>query len=84
MRSFEARSGSKFGFNRLIEAEGKAIVGDFVSIIQHPGGEKKQVALREDWIVDLLDLFVHYETDTEPGSSGSTTPKRVSKRGKTA
>jgi endonuclease G, mitochondrial len=60
-----------FSFNRLIEAEGKAIVGDFVSIIQHPGGEKKQVALRENQIVDLLDLFVHYETDTEPGSSGS-------------
>jgi endonuclease G, mitochondrial len=60
-----------FGSNRLIEAEGKAIVGDFVSIIQHPGGEKKQVALRENRIVDLLDSFLHYETDTEPGSSGS-------------
>ena len=61
----------QFGFNRLIEAEGKAIVGDFVTIIQHPGGEKKQVALRENRIVALLDSFVHYETDTEPGSSGS-------------
>jgi endonuclease G, mitochondrial len=60
-----------FGFNRLIEAEGKAIVGDFVTIVQHPQGEKKQVALRENRIVDLLELFVHYETDTEPGSSGS-------------
>lgn len=37
---------ARFGFNRLIEAEGKAIAGDFVTIIQHPGGEKKQVALR--------------------------------------
>lgn len=62
---------AQFGFNRLIEAEGKAIVGDFVTIIQHPGGEKKQVALRENRIVALLDSFVHYETDTEPGSSGS-------------
>jgi endonuclease G len=60
-----------FGFNRLIEAEGKAIVGDFVTIIQHAGGEKKQVALRENRIVDLLETFLHYETDTEPGSSGS-------------
>ena len=60
-----------FGFNRLISAEGKAIVGDFVTIIQHPRGEKKQVALRENQIVDVADRFLHYETDTEPGSSGS-------------
>jgi endonuclease G len=60
-----------FGFSRLIEAEGKAIVGDFVTIVQHPGGEKKQVALRDNRIVDMLDQFMHYEADTEPGSSGS-------------
>ncbi|HEX6360827.1 DNA/RNA non-specific endonuclease [Actinophytocola sp.] len=62
---------ARFGSNRLIGAEGKAIVGDFVTIIQHPGGEKKQIALRENRIVDVLDRFLHYETDTEPGSSGS-------------
>lgn len=60
-----------FAFIRLIRSEGKAIVGDFVSIIQHPSGEKKQVALRENRIVQRLDNFLHYETDTEPGSSGS-------------
>ncbi|MDQ7805377.1 DNA/RNA non-specific endonuclease [Amycolatopsis sp. A133] len=60
-----------FGFNRLIASEGKAIVGDFVTIVQHPGGGKKQVALRENRVVDVLDDFLHYETDTEPGSSGS-------------
>ncbi|GDY33280.1 DNA/RNA non-specific endonuclease [Gandjariella thermophila] len=62
---------ARFGFNRLTESEGKVIVGDFVTIVQHPRGEKKQVALRENRIVDVLDLFLHYETDTEPGSSGS-------------
>jgi endonuclease G, mitochondrial len=62
---------SQFGLNPLIEAEGKAVVGEFVTIIQHPRGNKKQVALRENRIVDLLDAFVHYEADTEPGSSGS-------------
>ncbi|MEU4248045.1 DNA/RNA non-specific endonuclease [Amycolatopsis sp. NPDC026612] len=60
-----------FGFNRLIASEGKAIVGDFVTIVQHPGGGKKQVALRENRVVDVLEEFLHYETDTEPGSSGS-------------
>jgi endonuclease G, mitochondrial len=62
---------SRFGHNKLMGAEGKAIAGDFVTIIQHPGGEKKQIALRENRIVDVLDQFLHYETDTEPGSSGS-------------
>jgi endonuclease G len=60
-----------FGFNQLIRAEGKAIVGDFVTIIQHPRGGRKQVALRENRIVDVVDDFLHYEADTEPGSSGS-------------
>lgn len=61
----------EFGVNRLIEAEGKAIIGEFVTIVQHPRGEKKQVSLRENRIVDVLDEFLHYEADTEPGSSGS-------------
>jgi endonuclease G len=60
-----------FGFNPLVASEGKVIIGDFVTIIQHPGGEKKQVALRENRIVDILESFLHYQTDTEPGSSGS-------------
>jgi endonuclease G len=60
-----------FGFNRLIEAQGKAVIGEFVTIVQHAGGGKKQVALRENKIVDELELFLHYEADTEPGSSGS-------------
>ena len=60
-----------YGFNPLIGAEGKAIVGEFVTIVQHPQGRKKQISLRENRIVDLPDDFIHYEADTEPGSSGS-------------
>lgn len=62
---------NEFGFNRMIEATGKAVVGEFVTIVQHPRGEKKRVSLRENRIVDMLDTFLHYEADTEPGSSGS-------------
>ncbi|HVF13447.1 MAG TPA: trypsin-like peptidase domain-containing protein [Acidimicrobiales bacterium] len=62
---------AEFGFNPLIDAEGKAVVGECVTIVQHPSGEKKQVSLRENRLVDVLDLFLHYETDTQPGSSGS-------------
>ena len=60
-----------FGLNRLLDAEGKAVVGEFVTIVQHPKGEKKQISLRENRVVDVLDSFLHYETDTESGSSGS-------------
>lgn len=62
---------AQFGFNPLVEAEGKAVIGEFVTIVQHPRGEKKQVSLRENRIVDLPEAFMHYEADTEPGSSGS-------------
>ncbi|NJP22579.1 MAG: endonuclease I, partial [Hydrococcus sp. CRU_1_1] len=60
-----------FGWNPLIEEQGKVIIGEYVSIIQHPNGEPKQLALRENRIIDLLENFLHYQTDTAPGSSGS-------------
>jgi V8-like Glu-specific endopeptidase len=65
------RSLTDFGFNPIIEAEGKAIAAQFVNIIQHPDGGLKQLALRENQIIDVLDEFVQYKTDTAPGSSGS-------------
>jgi endonuclease G, mitochondrial len=60
-----------FGWNRLIEDEGKAILGEYMNIIQHPNGEPKQLALRDNQFIDLLENFLHYKTDTAPGSSGS-------------
>lgn len=63
--------GKPFGWNGLSAAEGKVIVGEYVSIIQHPSGERKQIAIRENRIVDVLESFLHYQTDTSPGSSGS-------------
>lgn len=62
---------AQFGSNRLTAAQGTIIIGEFVTIVQHPRGEKKQVALRENQIVDIPELVVHYAADTEPGSSGS-------------
>ena len=45
--------------------------GRVVTIVQHPRGERKQVALRDNRIVDVLERHLHYAADTEPGSSGS-------------
>ncbi len=70
--SFDSRvSLADFGKLKLIEEIGKLQVGERVSIIQHPNGERKQVALRNNEVIDIFDQFIHYETDTEPGSSGS-------------
>lgn len=62
---------SDFGFLSLISQTGKGLVGEYVSIIQHPSGEHKAVAIRENQILDVFDDFIHYSTDTMPGSSGS-------------
>lgn len=60
-----------FAFLKLIEPSGKAMLDEPVSIVQHPGGADKQIALRNNHILSLIDDFIHYETDTLPGSSGS-------------
>ena len=59
------------GWNPLIRESGKAVVGERVNIIQHPGGEPMQLSLRQNQIIDVLEQFLHYKTDTQPGSSGS-------------
>jgi endonuclease G, mitochondrial len=60
-----------FGWNRLYDQEGKVIKGEYVNIIQHPNGEPKQLALRENQLEDALEQWLHYRTDTAPGSSGA-------------
>lgn len=62
---------SSFGWLPLSGAQGKVILGEFVNIIQHPKGEPKQLALRENQVVDVLEQFLHYKSDTDQGSSGS-------------
>ena len=47
------------------------LVGEYMNIVQHPNGLPKQLAFRDNQVTDLLDDFVHYRADTEPGSSGS-------------
>lgn len=60
---------SEFGYLPFIPAAGK--IREYVSCIQHPEGAPKAVAIRENELIALLDNFVHYVTDTQPGSSGS-------------
>ncbi len=46
-------------------------IGDAVTIIQHPSGGDKRIALRANEVVEQKAQFLYYTTDTEPGSSGS-------------
>ena len=61
----------RYGWSRLIGGQGKALLGEALNIVQHPKGGIKQIVLRSNQLVDLLDNHAHYLTDTEPGSSGS-------------
>jgi endonuclease G len=60
-----------FGWCRLTDAQGTVVVGECVTIVQHPRGREKEVVLRENKLVDIPEQVLHYLTDTEPGSSGS-------------
>ncbi|QDY44796.1 endonuclease [Planococcus glaciei] len=62
---------SDFGYLPLLPQTGKVLEGEYVSIIQHPKGGPKAVTLRENEVKSISSDYVHYVSDTEPGSSGS-------------
>ncbi|MFJ2598161.1 trypsin-like serine peptidase [Streptomyces erythrochromogenes] len=64
-------AGEKFGWNRLSIQQGKLVQNEPVNVIGHPMGRLKEIALRDNALVQRLDDFLHYRTDTEPGNSGS-------------
>lgn len=61
------------GFLPLSEVPGKAFVGEYLTIVQHPAGERKQVCVRENKLLRFDDAgdTLWYATDTVGGSSGS-------------
>ena len=59
------------GWLPVSAASGKAVVGERVNIIQHPGGRPQEVAIHSNQVAAVVDDFLHYVTDSEPGSSGS-------------
>jgi endonuclease I len=62
---------ARYGWSRLIAEEGKILIGEHVNIVQHPKGQYKQFVSRANELVDILESYLHYVTDTEQGSSGS-------------
>jgi endonuclease G, mitochondrial len=65
---------SDLGYISLSEATSKILKGQPIEIIQYPDGGGKQYAITNNRLLDVLDEgFLHYETDTLEGSSGSPT-----------
>lgn len=48
-----------FSFLQLTEASGKALAGEMVSLIQHPGGSDKHIAIRNNRILNRFETFIH-------------------------
>ncbi|MCY7357339.1 MAG: S8 family serine peptidase [Rudanella sp.] len=60
-----------FGFVQLDPKLGKIIEGEYCVVIQHPKGDYKKIVLKDIRLLTLTDNFLIYESDTQPGSSGS-------------
>lgn len=69
-----------YGYLPLLPLSGKGRDGEWVTIVQHPRGEPKQMTIRANQIFELddktaktidTDRFIHYRIDTQPGSSGA-------------
>lgn len=58
-----------YGYIELKEV--KIMENDFVNIIQHPGGEMKQISLYHNIVTNTSERVVQYLTDTLKGSSGA-------------
>lgn len=75
-KSTEGVSIEQFGWLPMDDRIDKILVGEPAVIIQHPRGEPKRVCLFSAELVDKLDDYLHYTTDTDHGSSGSCVVNR--------
>lgn len=73
-----AASLDDYGFLRLEPGRRKVQKGEFVTVIQHPNGEEKFIAIRENKVLQIggegggfREGFLWYVSDTAPGSSGA-------------
>ena len=63
---------AEFGYLKLVAQTGKIQIGEAVTIIQHPHGDPRMIALRENQLTKFLDADrLLYSSDTASGSSGS-------------
>jgi endonuclease G len=64
--------GDVLGTIPLVGSIGKILEGEPINIIQHPAGRAKEIAFRNNRLIELVDDDVlTYSTDTDRGSSGA-------------
>jgi endonuclease G, mitochondrial len=66
-----AQNLEQFGWLPLLDTPGKSFEGEWLTIVQHPSGERKQLCVRENRLLKRADDVLWYSTDTLGGSSGS-------------
>lgn len=64
-------AGETYGWSPLVDGEDAFVIGERLNVVQHPSGGLKQVSFRENRLLEHDDRRLWYETDTDPGSSGS-------------
>jgi endonuclease G, mitochondrial len=62
---------NQFGWLPILDTPGKSFEGEWLTIVQHPSGERKQICVRENRLLKRSDDVLWYSTDTLGGSSGS-------------
>lgn len=67
----EGEPGSSFGSVPLLRQAFVVADEDKLNVIQHPNGRLKEVAIRNNKVVFQNTQVIHYESDTEAGSSGA-------------
>lgn len=67
----EGEPGATYGSIPLLRQSFAVADKDPLNIIQHPNGRLKEVAIRDNTVVFQNTQVVHYESDTEAGSSGA-------------
>jgi hypothetical protein len=63
-------AGTKYGHVKLRKTIAY-VTNEYLNIIQHPSGNRKQVALQDNTLSNIFTNHIRYTSDTEPGSSGS-------------
>ena len=54
-----------------LNANADPVRDEHVMIVQHPNGQPKQIVLTANSVLQTKAQYLHYSTDTMPGSSGS-------------
>ena len=60
-----------FGWLPLLSARDMALPGEWLSLVHHPGGRPKQIALRGNLLVHAGDARLWYVAESTAGSSGA-------------